>query len=56
MNFKKKWIIKSVYVIPTIVALIKIRSWGTPIFFAAWCTHNDHCFKTRKRKVHSYNC
>ena len=41
MTFKEKCTNKSVYVVPPLAALIKIRSWGAPIlFFAAWCTQN----------------
>ena len=41
MTFKEKCTNKSIYVVPPLAALIKIRSWGAPIlFFVAWCTQN----------------
>ena len=41
MTFKEKSTNKSVYVVPPLAVLIKIRSLGAPIlFFASWCTQN----------------
>ena len=56
MTYKEKCTNKSVYVVPPLAALIKIKSWGAPIlFFAASCTQNFISLTTTDLILRLYN-
>ena len=52
-RFKKKYISKSVYVVPPLVVLYKNISTGAPIFFSVGCTQNPIHLKTTDLKYHN---